>query len=542
MPLPRFLPLALICAFPLHAQSPEVQEKRLPNGARILLVERPGSGSVHLRLLFRGGLSEFVDVPPSALKHLARAAFLRMDDAELAPGLPLEALLERISGATDGLRKAEQRWVRSGIPDPLEPDLKALTHDQLSNLNDALPKGPDLMEGLGATRRRVRVGSDFIETCLDLPSAALEGWAKLETARLAVLRLPRLPLLPPEPVPNDRAADLDVLLGAALSGHPYCRGAAGDPSVTLPWLEARALAKRALSPDRLVLVVVGDLQGDHALPILEEAFAALPVPSTPFRENLGTEGPYPAGARRLLATTVEEPRLLVGWRIPPADHPDTPALSLLASALGEGQASLLRRALVESGLAREVRVTFGVPGQRDTRLLCIEARPEPGHNLQELALAIEGEMLRLQQDPLTEEDLRRLQLGATVAQLVALADPESLAKALGEASAGTGDWRTAFPVWRQGGPNPEALQKAARRYLIPSQRTEAFLESDPLEANQDVLERQISAALLNLAAIKGLDAAQAEELARQTLRQLRMVPREDRQALLNLLTAQGRKR
>lgn len=542
MLLPRLLLIMLVCASSTSAQTPEVHEKRLSNGARILLVERPGSEAVHIRMVFRGGAFAFPEFRSAAIGQVVHAAFCRMDVAERESGDQLETLLTRISGASDGLRKSDQQRLRSGGADPLEPDLKALWDREVTQLRQALPRGPDELEALGATGRRMRVEADFIETSLELPSSSLKAWARLEVARLATLRLSRFPLLAAELPARQNPAELDLLLGAALPGHPYGRGTGGEPGFGQPWLEARALAKRALSPDRMLLILVGDLQVDQALPFLEEAFSRLSNPAAPIREFLEGDAPDQPGPRRLLASATGESCLLVGWRIPPADHPDMLALRLLAAAMGEGRTSRLRLALVRSGLARKVQVDFGVPGQRDSRLLIVSAHPEPGRNLQELALAIEGEVLRLQQDPFSLEDLRNLQAGATVAQLEALADPEVLAQALGEAAAGTGDWRAAFPSWRLASLDPEALQKAARRYLVPARRTEVFLETDPLESTQDLLERQLSDILLRLAAAKGLDTVHAEELTRQTLRQLRMVPRDDRQALLDLLTTAGGKR
>lgn len=538
-PLPILLAALAGLPRPAQAQLPAVHERKLPNGARLLLVERPGSRAFHARLMFRGGTAEFPEVSRTAFAEIARAVFLHLDPGEGRPAPEVEALLHRISAAATDLRQAALRQGRIGLQDALESDLTALMESQTGRLRDLLPRGPDPLAERGCAGRTVAVEADYLDTALDIPADALEAWAGLEAGRLSTLRMARFPLDLPskgEPRPDAR---WDTLLGAALPGHPYGRGGQADPLSPLPWTEARDLARRALSPDRMVLVAVGDLRAEAALPVLEKAFGSLAGPGSPAREG-PPEGPEPPGPRRLSAAAEGPPRLQVGWRIPPADHPDTPTLALLAAALGPHPASLLHRALVVTGLASDLQVAFGVPGERGTRLLAVEARPEPGHNLQELALAVEGEVLRLQQDPLGGEAVRRLQLASEVAQVSLQTDPDTLARALGRAALATGDWRSAFSRPSPQGPDAEALQRVARTYFVPSRRTEAFLESDPLEAQQDALERQWAMTLLALAKARGLEGPPAEEVVRQALRQLRMIPREDRQALLLRLAPGGR--
>ncbi len=537
----RLSPLArpaLLAALPLLAQPglPDVQERRLSNGSRILLVERPGSGAFHARLFFRGGRSEAPPAPPAAVDRVAEALWARLDPSDTDSDPALEALLVREAGTYDALTRARLgRQRRGGEAEGLEKELASLHASHLATLRTRLPEPgmPDLLAGLGAARRGLRVESDFVETSLDLPSQALAAWIRLEVARLQHVRLPWFPILrgsQPPPTP-DRYG---LLLQAAVPGAQYGLGRGGSTEA-LGWPEARAMARRLFSVDRLVLVVVGDLSGERALPILEQALGRLPTPEpSPLYEGLGTEPP--PGARRVSAIRPGPSRLLVGWRVPPLDHPDTPALRLLADALGEGRSARLRSTFLNHGLAQSVDARLGVPGTRLPGLLALEVVPEEGHGLSELALAVEGEALRLQQEPLDAAAFERLIRRRDTAEALRTVDPDALARMLGEATATTGDWRQAFPG-RGVQLRPEEVQTVARRYLVPALRTEVFVEPDPLEATADPLDARLVEALRRLASARIPERERVDEVVRQGMRQLRMLSREDREAALRLLTS-----
>ncbi|MDQ3997207.1 MAG: insulinase family protein [Gemmatimonadota bacterium] len=106
-------------------------------------------------------------------------------------------------------------------------------------------------------------------------------------------------------------------------------------------------------PGNTILVIVGDVDPDATLREVERRHGTLPAGEpvrTPGpRENGGADFRY-----REWAGDVGQTQLAAGWRTPGSDHPDTPHLDLLATALGAGRASRLYRAVRERTLASSV--------------------------------------------------------------------------------------------------------------------------------------------------------------------------------------------
>ena len=74
----RLLVALLLSFLSLHAQTPrltDVQERRLANGVRVLLVERRGLSAFHATLVFRGGWAEEPAAAAGATELLARCLY-----------------------------------------------------------------------------------------------------------------------------------------------------------------------------------------------------------------------------------------------------------------------------------------------------------------------------------------------------------------------------------------------------------------------------------------------------------------------------------
>jgi len=191
------------------------------------------------------------------------------------------------------------------------------------------------------------------------------------------------------------------------------------------------------------------------------------------------------------------------------------------------------------GLARRLTVRLGVPGRRDVNLLVIEAEPAEGHSLDELEQAIQGEILRLQREPLSELEVRQAQLQLEAAETLVQEDAAALAQALGAAQCQGGDWRLAFRALEANGrEQPVEIQRVARTYLVPPRVTIAQLGPDPLLLPLDRTESRLLQVLTALVQRKLGDPAQAQAVLREALRQLRMLSPGEREQTLKLLESQ----
>ncbi len=554
--------LAGVAGLAQNVRLPQVAEASLSNGIKVLVVERPGSGAVHVRLFIRGGRANTGGLPPAAADLLARSLFRRAVPGNLEPRL--ESELEREGGAFEALRLnrlAQARLPQGGqilgAPDPAS--LEAMEENALAALDRDL--GPveswDALDALGATSRELETSADFLCTAMDLPAASLPGWCQVQAGVLRTLPMGRFPMERERLVQDIEAGhppsppSLSVLLATALAGRPYALAAEFHQAEveSLSWKDLKTFAQREAAPDNISLVLVGDVQAPAVIPILERSFGSLPrgpvsqarwEGAPVFQAGDPVSSLESPGGRRLLASTTGDTRIFFGWRVPPANHPDGSALRALVQILGGAPSARLQQKLLgDRGLARRVTVQAGVPGRRDVNLLVIEAEPNEGHSLDELEQAIQDEVLRLQREPLTGAEVRQAQVQMEAAEVRVQEDARTLGTALGTAQCQGGDWRLAFRALEADGKLKAAeIQRVARTYLVPSQAVIAQLGPDPLLLPLDRTESRLLQVLTALLRPKLGDSIQAQAVLREAVRQLRMLSPKEREQTLKLLESQ----
>lgn len=534
----------------LRAQAParaDIQERRLANGIRLLVVERRDLTAFHATLVFRRGRAEEPPALAGATDLLARALFGATWPEDLDPAkgpASLDALLKQEEGLLEALRL--ERLLQQ--KDPATATHAQALESSLQNLQATLrarfSASPlaDVYTVRGG-RQTASAGPDTLLVQTELPAEAFEFWCRTEAQRLAVLQLSRFSEARSALVAELRAPGrqaMALLRGAALPGHPYGR----DLADNLPALEAlrrsdlRTWARHACGPDRLTLILVGGLGMDTVLPLLERHLGPLQAAGE-VEDPILPEIPADLGDRRVQASLGENPRLLVGWRIPPRAHPDHLALRMAAQLLGGGRSSRLPLKLVsQKAVAEHAETRMDVPGGRLRGLLVADLTPAEGHSLAELEGALHTEILRLQQEPIPPDEWQKALAQFEVDHLVAQDDPAALAHALGLAWAEAGDWRLSdLEILRLRTLGPEAVQTAARTWLKPSHRTTVQLQPDTDEG-KDPLDAEMARVLKALAATRIEDLAQRERLVAEGLRQLRMLNPSERLRTLKLLEAQ----
>ncbi|MFN7957978.1 MAG: insulinase family protein [Holophagaceae bacterium] len=546
----RLLVSVLLSILTLQAQAPrltDVQERRLANGIRLLLVERRGLSAFHASLVFRGGWAEEPAAAAGAVDLLARTLYGAtwpedLDPPKAQPGL--DALLKQEEGLLEALRleRLHQRQ------DPAAPSNRADLESRLEAVQTRLRAlhSPSPLADLYAARggrQWAEATADALLAHTELPQESFEFWCRTEAQRLRSIQLSRFAQVRTALATELRAQGSQgpaLLRGAALPGHPYGRDLVDHlPSLeALRWSDLRALARRTLRPDRLMIILVGGPGLENALPTLERHLGVLPVPPEG-EETLLPEILADLGDRRVQATLGGPPSLLCGWRLPARRHADHLALRVAAHLLGGGRTSRLEsRLLRQRGLVQQVDLGLDLPGGRLPGLLMVGLKPADGHSLAEVEGALHSEILRLHQDPIPQDEWSRTLAQLEADQVRLLDQPAALARALGQAWAEGGDWRLVdADAQRLRSLTSEAVQAAVRAWLKPSHRTTVLLEATaggPLNP----LEADMGRVLHALAALRLADPAQRERLVSEGLRQLRMLNPEERQRTLKLLEAQ----
>jgi len=210
----------------------------------------------------------------------------------------------------------------------------------------------------------------------------------------------------------------EAVQGAAFRVHAYHHEVIGDMadlhSMTRDDLYDHY--KTFYTPNNAVMAVAGDFETDQMLTRIKELFEPIPSDGNPPR--LTRSEPEQKGEVRL---TVEGPGettyVQVCYRFPTASHPDFFPLAVLDSLLAgpsnlnmfgggiSNKTSRLYRALVEKELSVSVR--GGAQATIDPFLYNISMTIHPQHKPEESLSALDDEIKRIQDEPVSEDEIAR---------------------------------------------------------------------------------------------------------------------------------------
>jgi predicted Zn-dependent peptidase len=242
---------------------------------------------------------------------------------------------------------------------------------------------------------------------VSFPGNRLELWALLESDRMRnpvfhefyterdVVQEERRQRVDTSP----RGQLWEAALATAFVALPYRHPVIGWPSEleNLTRSQAREFFRAYYALNNALAVLVGDLDPAEVIRTVERYFGSISAQPTPPR--LPLEEPPQPGERRIRIGFPAEPQLLMLYRSPPIGHPDTYALTVLGSVLGDGRSLRLYKRLVE-----ERRLTTNVAAGpwflRYGGLFPIQATPRAPHTVEEVEAAVRtfGPVHRLQME------------------------------------------------------------------------------------------------------------------------------------------------
>ena len=249
--------------------------------------------------------------------------------------------------------------------------------------------------------------------------------------------------------------------------HPYRVPIIGwrDILTTMDRDDLVAYHRRHYSPDNVILAVAGDMPLADMEAAIRERLEKIPRTT---REPVLVPAEPPQLAERFLRKTGAYEVTRLAWVFHATDlaDPDTPALDVLASAVGSGRSSLLvKRLREERQIVLDVDAWSYTP--KDPGLFGIHAECEPDQET-EVVAALRAEVARWQTEPFEAariEQARREVLVGAIQDLTAM-DGQAAAMASGEFYAGD-PRHTEVYLEQVRKVTPDDLTRVARKYLRP---------------------------------------------------------------------------
>jgi len=277
------------------------------------------------------------------------------------------------------------------------------------------------------------------------------------------------------------------LMAAAYEAHPYHHPIIGwmNDLENLTDNDARNWYRRWYAPNNATLVVVGDVEPEATLKLAQRYFGSIKPAALPQRKP--QVEPVQRGIKRVsVKAPAKLPYLAMGYHVPPLREPnkdsDPYALEVLAGVLDGNASARLNQSLVRE---QQIAVSIGAGYDlisRGPAMFMLDGSPAEGKSVAELETAIRGEIEKIKQDGVTEEELQRVKAQVIASQVYQRDSMFYQAMLIGEvetAGLPLNTLETRLAKLKE--VTAAQVQEVARKYLIDDHLTVAVLDPQPLD-------------------------------------------------------------
>ena len=286
---------------------------------------------------------------------------------------------------------------------------------------------------------------------------------------------------------NPIAFLLETLNAATFLEHPYRQPTIGWAKDIEGWTleDLQRHYDTYYQPNNAVFVAVGDFDAKALGDLVAGKFGS--IPRGPEPPKMRTTEPPPRGAKRI---TVEKPAKLpfvaMQYHAPNLHHADSPALEMLAGVLSNGKSSRFYRDLVHRDrLALEADASYDRTSI-DDKTFTIGGQPQPGVPIEKLEAALVAQIEAIRKTPPSKEELDRVRAQMESGFVFAQDSMFYRGMLLGTYEM-AGGWRQIddyLPSLAK--VTPEDVQRVAREYMKPENRTTGVLVPLPIDASAPV--------------------------------------------------------
>ncbi|HAB17876.1 MAG TPA: pitrilysin family protein [Verrucomicrobiota bacterium] len=411
------------------AQQIPVIEKRLPNGFKLLMVERHeepriaggwvvkvGSANERLGITGIAHLFEhmmFKGTPTLGTKDAKRDLELIAEQERVRDLMRQEEANLRASsrrGEVGDVTKQENFTPRYR---ELEADFKKLMDEQRQLL--VKNEFDRVYTIAGASGMNAFTSEDMTGYFITVPANKLELWCWMESERLL------------RPVFREFYAERDVVyeerrmrvestpigkFGEEFNAmfwiaHPYMWPVLGWPSdiPNISKKDADIFYALYYQPQNITLILVGDFKPDEAEAMVQRYFGRIPAGTQPPPE-VTTQEPPQLAEKRMYAEAETNPQVDILWKTVGFQHHDSYPLDILQLLLSNRTGRLYK------GLVLGREVATETYAQQDSRkwagLFNIGGEAKDGKTPEEVEAAIYAELERLKTEPVPDEELQKV--------------------------------------------------------------------------------------------------------------------------------------
>ena len=243
--------------------------------------------------------------------------------------------------------------------------------------------------------------------------------------------------------------------------------------------------ERWYAPNNAIVVVVGDVEPKAVLKLANKYFGTLkPETIKPPKPRL--EPPQQGSRHLTVKVPAEVSYLVMGYKVPVIKTAEANwepyALAVLTGILDGGDSARLKTDLIRGS---QVAASAGAgydPYERQQALFLLTGTPSDSHSVDDLKQALFEQVKRLQQTPVTDEELARIKSQVVAEDVYEQDSTFYQAMKMGRLEAVGLSWKLADEfVERINAVTAEQLQAVARKYLVDTGLTVAELDPQPME-------------------------------------------------------------
>jgi zinc protease len=284
---------------------------------------------------------------------------------------------------------------------------------------------------------------------------------------------------------------MEALNATAFTANPYHHPVVGwmDDLQNMTAADALAWYQRWYAPNNAVVVIAGDVNPQQVLKLAEQFFGKIPPKTLP--KTKPQDEPKQIGIRRVsVKGPAENPYLVMAYKVPKlldVEKDDDPfALEVLAAVLdGYDNARLSAKLVRTDRIANSVDAGYDATA-RGPVLFMLSGEPTRGTSLEQLEVALRGEVERIAKEGVSADELKRVKAQLIASQVYKRDSVFGQAMEIGSMELSGFSYKLIDRmIERLAAVTPAQVQAVAQKYFSDDQLTVATLLPLPITAQAE---------------------------------------------------------